>query len=110
MAGSASIVTVTAGGILVLSTVRTAAFKVPKTACGGIARPPNCQSPVLLAGLVVVSVRKSAGNRGRAERSVPARSPTRLVTPTRGLVTPPGLLVKAESGKSLVVLPLLVFM
>src|SRR5881296_2503703 len=97
------------GGVFVLSSVRTAPFHVPKTAFGGIgvasgaAAPvcgsitPDCQSPALLVGSVVMSVMKSAGNSGRSHRSgnpahvhvsVPAWSPSRAVVPTWGFVTP----------------------
>src|SRR6266404_8821827 len=48
LAGSASCVTVITAGVFVLSTVRIAPFQVPKTALGGIAMPPDCQSPALL--------------------------------------------------------------
>ena len=101
--------TVTAVGELVLSTVLTAAFHVPKTALGGRGVPPDCQSPALLVGSVVMSVMKSAGNIGRSHRSgypahvdvsVPAWSPSRAVVPTWGFVTPQpavGVLHSAES-------------
>src|SRR5919197_1381422 len=83
-AGSPSGVTVIAGGFWDESTVRTAAFHVPKTAWGGIGVPPDCQSPALLFASLVMSVMKSEGNIGRShlsgkpehdDVSVPAWSP-----------------------------------
>src|SRR5437667_585108 len=69
LAGSASGVIVTVGGEVVSSTVRTAAFQVPKTAFGVIGRPPCCQSPALLFGFVVMSVTNSEGHIGRSDAS-----------------------------------------
>src|SRR2546422_9976260 len=68
-AGSLSGVTVIAAADFVLSTVRTAAFHVPKTAWGGIGVQPCCQSPAVLFGAELMSVMKGAGNIGRAHRA-----------------------------------------
>ena len=60
--GSASGVTVTVVGFVVLSTVLTAPFHVPKTASGGIPMPPYCQSPASgFPGFAVTSVMYIAG-------------------------------------------------
>src|SRR5579871_4215668 len=69
--GSASGVMVTALGLLVLSTVRTAAFQLPKMALGAVGTPPICQSPDRLVESVLMSVMNSEGHIGRNEGSSP---------------------------------------
>src|SRR5439155_746381 len=94
-------VIVTSGGTLVLSTVRTAAFQVPKTALGGMPvlpshsgdgnKGPICQSQALLSSFGwVMSVMNSAGHIGRPSGSVPAKSPVRAWQPTSGWSAEPG--------------------
>src|SRR6266852_5321109 len=109
LAGSISGVTVTVFGDTVLFTVRTAPFHTPHTRCGGIPRPPCCQSPLRSLALALMSVTNSAGNNGRpppAATSVPDRSPLRLVVPTSGSVTQIGLAGVGVIAKSVVVVPL----
>src|SRR6185312_14865124 len=69
LVGSASGVMVTTLGVLVLSTVRTAAFQVPKIALGAVGTPPICQSPDRFVGSVLISVTKSEGHMGRKDGS-----------------------------------------
>src|SRR5262245_29320689 len=71
LAGSASGVMMTVAGVVVVSTVRTAAFQVPNTALGEIGRPPCCQSPALLFGSALMSVTNRTGHIGRSEASRP---------------------------------------
>jgi hypothetical protein len=54
-------------GDLVLSTVRTAAFHVPKTSSGAIGVPLYCQSPARLFGALVISVMNNEGRIGRPQ-------------------------------------------
>src|SRR5947208_12037554 len=97
-AGSASGVTVTVFGVLLLSTILVAAFHVPKIFVGGMPVPPDCQSPassLLEPGGTLKSVMNSAGNMGRPEVSVP---PWASVAPTSGFVALPGSLSRGETG------------
>src|SRR6266508_2036809 len=113
LAGSASGVTVTVGGLVVLLTVRTAAFHTPHTRVGAMPLlPPCCQSPARLeAPFTVRSVRNSAGHNGRpppAATSVPARSPVNAVVPTCGFDTHVALAGLGVMAKSVVVVAVLV--
>src|SRR5262245_17646415 len=72
LAGSASGVTVTVGGLTIRFTVRTAPFQVPKRALGAMGVPPYCQSLLRLLGSLVMSVMNSDGHIGRSDKSVPA--------------------------------------
>src|ERR1041385_5051223 len=92
---SGSGVTVTLGGVLVLSTILTAAFQRPHTIVGGMPVPPCCQSPDLLSpSFRERSVRNSAGHNGRpppADTSLPAIGPLATISPTNGSLTHVGV-------------------
>src|SRR5438876_7610815 len=118
------------GGLILMTSVLNATFHVPKSPFGGIgedsgtAAPvcglntPDCQSPALLVGSLVMFVMKSAGNSGRSHRSgnpvhvevsVPAKTPSRSVVPTWGFSTPSGSCINNVNGKSFMLVPVLLF-